>query len=281
MKLLARFRKSKETSSHKAEIVEPLSSYNPDQLVNDINQGKAKNRLFAGIELLKTIQQLESLTQHQVILECAPWLLPKLFQRAAALLEQDFDNGVAGLDRDQYSAFYEQVTFRVSDADILLKLTDKYTESQFYDLALQAEIIQSRQYGAEQLQDPSLLKKLLATSKGHDKTVYKIVKEKCNKQHELEKLYEQNQQKISKLLEVVQKHAHHGFEPLYEAKLEHLIAEWQSIQSLANSEQIKEIEEHLLICQQTVKAQQEIKHQKELLQLAKANEEGEKQQIIQ
>jgi Domain of Unknown Function (DUF349) len=89
-----------------------------------------------------------------------------------------------------------------------------------------------RQLAAERIDDADQLRRLLKEVRGRDKTVYRILKQKCDTLNEGERKAAQVTQEISSVCAALERHSHRIFDPIYVSTLEHLLTRRRSLMPL-------------------------------------------------
>ncbi|MHA7880752.1 MAG: DUF349 domain-containing protein [Saccharospirillum sp.] len=113
----------------------------------------------------------------------------------------------------------------------------KPTPDQWLQLALHGFTAQVRTYAAEHLTDPAAVEQLLKASKGRDKAVYRIAKDKQESLRAERKRLEDQEQRVNELVNAMARHATATLDPLYAGKLKNLSEQWQVMQAEATDEQ--------------------------------------------
>ncbi len=86
-----------------------------------------------------------------------------------------------------------------------------------------------RQLAAQSVTDPAQLKRLLKQLRGKDKSVYKIIRDKCDALNAQERLVAKTLSDTLAACESLERHAHRVYDPIYEATLRHFNARWQGV----------------------------------------------------
>jgi len=90
-----------------------------------------------------------------------------------------------------------------------------------------------RQLAAESIQDPAQLKQLLKQVRGKDKSVYKIIKQKCDVLRAEEQRIAQIDSDSQALCAALERHSRRDFDTLYTPSFEQLDARWRTLEAQA------------------------------------------------
>lgn len=136
----------------------------------------------------------------------------------------------------------EQLLAAETDADLLFKV------------ALKGGTVKLRQIAAQKINDKDHLAQLLKDSKGKDKTVYKIVKEKCDVFKEQERQRAATQAAIEASVQALEQHSHRPLDPQFTAKFHHLQQQWQALAETASEDLRLQAQHAIDRCQATIDA---------------------------
>jgi hypothetical protein len=90
-----------------------------------------------------------------------------------------------------------------------------------------------RQLAAQSISDPAELKGLLRQLRGKDKSVYKIIKQKCDALRAEEQRLAQIQNDIIGACESLERHSHRVYDVIYEPSFRHFQSRWQALEPQA------------------------------------------------
>lgn len=105
-----------------------------------------------------------------------------------------------------------------------------------YRLAVDGFSAQVRNAAAERLTDAGQLEALARAAKGHDKAVYRIVRDKLDAERHLQRAVQAKRDQAHNLVERLESLAAASLDPLYAGKLTALQEQWQSCQQAAEPE---------------------------------------------
>jgi hypothetical protein len=93
-----------------------------------------------------------------------------------------------------------------------------------------------RQLAAQSVSDPAELKRLLKQLRGKDKSVYKIIREKCDALNAEENRAAKTRSDAVGACESLERHSHRVHDVIYEATLRHFRARWDELEAQAEPE---------------------------------------------
>jgi len=189
-------------------------------------------------------------------LTCAvPILQQQARQRIAELIDSDIIN-LKQLTTDgmEIMAQFSVVGF-CERTELLPQLLNLSTDADFfYKIAVEGVSARLRELAVARIDDHEKLKQLLKDTKGKDKLVYNIVKEKCDAFREKEKQAENTQAEIEALCEKMEIHSKRAFDKQYTGKVNRLTDQWQLLESQTNKGIKLRVQQAILDCQKTIEA---------------------------
>jgi hypothetical protein len=90
-----------------------------------------------------------------------------------------------------------------------------------------------RQLAAKSLSEPAELKRLLKQLRGKDKSVYKIIADKCDALNAAEQRIAKTRSETVAACESIERHSHRVHDAIYEATFRHFHTRWQSLAAQA------------------------------------------------
>jgi hypothetical protein len=148
--------------------------------------------------------------------------------------------GVAGLCSDP--ALLPQVLASIGDPKQLARLVIEGASSRL------------RQLAAQSIEDPTELKDILRQVRGKDKSVYKIIKQKCDALHAEEQRIAQIESDINALCASLERHSRRVYDPLYGASLRQFEAQWKTLESQATAEIRERVHQAVDRCREVIDA---------------------------
>ena len=181
----------------------------------------------------------------------------KLQQAAKIRIASLIDDGSIVLDefsrRDMDSLVQLSIVGFCEKPDILIQVLSTHTDEAFlYQIAIEGVPARLRELAAAKIEDANQLKQLLKDTRGKDKLVYKIVKDKCDQLRDQGKQAEQIQSDIGDLCERLEAHSKRPFDKQFVGRATRMIAAWADLES-ASSEPLKSQSQlAIALCQQTI-----------------------------
>ncbi len=159
-------------------------------------------------------------------------------------------------------------------------LASQKDDALLYEVALRGASVSIRELAAKTIENPEQLKLLLKTTKGKDKLVYRIVKEKCDSHRQQLLAEEQQQKKIAALCEQIEAHSRRPFDQLFPATTQSFEQRWSAL-SVKPSEAIQlRVEQAFSQCNKVVGEQQLLQQEKENREKAIASAANEKADVL-
>ena len=181
----------------------------------------------------------------------------KLQQAAKIRIASLIDDGSIVVDefsrRDMDSLVQLSIVGFCEKPDVLTQVLSTHTDEAFlYQIAIEGVPARLRELAAAKIEDANQLKQLLKDTRGKDKLVYKIVKDKCDQLRDQEKQAEQIQVDIGDLCERLEAHSKRPFDKQFLGRATRMIAAWADLES-ASSEPLKSQSQlAIALCQQTI-----------------------------
>jgi len=156
---------------------------------------------------------------------------------------------VAELDSQALATIVEQTRDLTLGGLALATIRDEAVLEHF---AVKLPMAQLRQIAAGRLQDEEVLERVIRASKGKDKSVWRICKDKLNALREAQHQEASLEQQIADLCQSLETLSRLPYDNLYAAKLEHLQKQWQRLQHLADNEAVHRFNRAFTLCKATV-----------------------------
>ena len=246
------------------DVLEQLASADPH----------AEVRRAAIVKVINLVLLCELLAK-----ENSKELKPALQQRIAEVISDD-DNGVdpeqklKSLAELSDPALYQYV-LQNSEAHQLQMAAIEHVDDQekLEQLAIDGKVAKVRQIAASRLTDFAKLQNVANASKGKDKSVFRIVKERLDERKEEERKRQEEQAECERLCGAIESHSRTAIEPLYEPKLNHLLKQWGELESEHKPVFEERFQSALSVCQKALGEYQAEEH--------KRQQEGEKNRDAQ
>ncbi len=178
---------------------------------------------------------------------------------------------VKELDGHALVAIIEQT----QSADLgCLAIESLQDESVLENYAVKLSLAQMRQAAARKLVSEDVLERVLKASKGKDKSVWRICKDKLNELREAQDQEASIEQQIADLCKSLETLSRLPYDNLYGPKLEHLQKQWQRLQHHADNEAAQRFNRAFTLCKAVIddihneqdRLAEETKRQREALQ---------------
>ncbi len=154
-------------------------------------------------------------------------------------------------------------------------------QNELAKLALDGAISKLRQEAAEKVTDKQILQQLLKDTKAKDKTVFKIIKEKCDTFKEEEKRAAEILAGVSVAVQSLEQQSNRPFDGQFAAKLSYLVQQWEAKKSDATSELVARADQAIQKAQQTISNISAEQVAQEVQRKAEENAAQERQAHIQ
>jgi hypothetical protein len=123
-----------------------------------------------------------------------------------------------------------------ADDSHLATLFDSADSRDIVSLVTEGSSSRIRQYAAQRVTDAAELRHLLKLVRGKDKSVYKIIKQKCDELRTEEQKSVQVETNAAAACASLERHAQRIYDAVYEPTLEHFMARWRTVEPQAPPE---------------------------------------------
>ncbi|HTF83382.1 MAG TPA: DUF349 domain-containing protein [Cellvibrio sp.] len=202
-------------------------------------------------------------------------------QRLAALVDKgtlDFDQLSTQLSDP--SKLFAVMSFSRQTERLEQLLSAINDSALLYKMASEGATVKLRQIAAEKIDDREQLQFLLKETKGKDKAIYKIVKDKCDKFREEEKAIAATQTAIETLTQALVQHSQRSFDVHFTAKFQLLQQQWQPLSDQASEAQREQANQAILTCQATIDAVEAAEAEAEAKAIELASADQQRQEIL-
>jgi Domain of Unknown Function (DUF349) len=121
-------------------------------------------------------------------------------------------------------------------------------------LVIEGSSSRIRQAAAQSIEDPAELKRLLKQIRGKDKSVYKIIKQKCDALRAEEQRIAQIESDVEALCASLDRHSHRVYDPLYAASLRQFEAQWTLLEAQARPQARERVIPAIERCREVIDA---------------------------
>jgi hypothetical protein len=168
------------------------------------------------------------------------------------------------------------------DAGLLPKVLAAIDDpTELVQLALEGPGSRVRQLAAEAIHDPMQLRELLRQVRHKDKTVYKIVKQKCDALTAAERQVAEWTAETTAALESLERHARRYHDALYAPSLEHMIARWRALTPRPDPALDQQAERAIDRCREVIAAHRQLQTQKAAHDAAEAAAREERARALE
>jgi Domain of Unknown Function (DUF349) len=193
---------------------------------------------------------------------------PAAERAARARLAQLIDEGAidfsAYCDRARNQPEMFAVVALCKDANRLPQALASIQDSaQVARLVVESPSSRLRQLAAESVHDPAQLKQLLPLVRNKDKSVYKILKQKCDALNAEDRKAEEISNEIAARCTALERHSHRTYDFQYTSTFEHLKTRWHSLTTVPAADIEQRAREAIKRCEEVSQA-----HLRELAQRA-------------
>jgi hypothetical protein len=119
-------------------------------------------------------------------------------------------------------------------------------------LVIEGSSSRIRQLAAQTIEDPAELKRLLKQIRGKDKSVYKIVKQKCDALRAAEQRIAQIETDVDTLCASLERHSHRVYDALYAPSLRQFEAQWTLLEAQAGPQARERVIPAIDRCRQVI-----------------------------
>lgn len=210
-------------------------------------------------------QEKDNSVRHRAI----EHLLTTVAQTAAGI-DPVFRNMLGSLDSQALASIIDQTKNATLGMLALEQLND---ENVLEHYALNLPVAQMRQAAAQKLQSEDVLERVVKGSKGKDKSVWRICKDKLGAMRAEQQQEASIEQQIHDICQHIDTLARLPYDNLYAARVEHLQKQWQRLQHHADNEAVHRFNRAFTLCKATVddihneqnRQQEEVARQREAL----------------
>jgi hypothetical protein len=122
-----------------------------------------------------------------------------------------------------------------------------------------------RQLAAQRLDDPTELKQLLKQLRGKDKSIYKIIKQKCDALRAEDQRIAQIESDLHALCASLERHSHRIYDPIYVPSFEQFETRWRALEARAAPQLRERADRAIEGCREVI-----ARHQRQVAEQAEA-----------
>lgn len=189
-------------------------------------------------------QEKDNSVRHRAI----EHLLTTVAQTAAGI-DPVFRNMLSSLDSQALVSIIDQTKNATLGMLALEQLND---ENVLEHYALNLPLAQMRQAAAQKLKSEEALERVIKASKGKDKSVWRICKDKLGAMRAEQQQEASIEQQIQDICQHIETLSRLPYDNLYAARVEHLQKQWQRLQHHADNEAVQRFNRAFTLCKATV-----------------------------
>jgi hypothetical protein len=224
-----------------------------DALVAVIKSGEDEQIRIAAIQKITDQDILLSLAGITETSNLSASVQKSAKQRIASLIDTGAIDGLQLSQRINDKMALFALLGLTSNSDLFTQVFNSINDqTELAKFALEGSTSKLRQAAAEKITDKQLLQQLLKDTKTKDKTVFKIIKEKCDAFKEEEKHAADILAAVTNAVQVLEQHSNRPFDGQYSAKFSYLLQQWENKKSDATSELIARAEQAIAKSEATI-----------------------------
>jgi hypothetical protein len=259
MKLFSRlFSKTPPSPPTLEERIAILNAGSADLLTETALHDKEENLRVAAIDKLSDGEALRGLAGFGSSIAGTAITHPPEVERAArARIARLIDEGAINFSAYCDSARNRPEMFAVAalckDLSRLPQaLASIQDPAQIAKLVVENPSSRLRQLAAESIRDPAQLRQLLAQVRNKDKSVYKILKQKCDALNAEDRKAEEIRNEIAALCAALERHSHRTYDSLYTSGFEHLKTRWHTLTTPAAADIDQRARQAIKRCEEVI-----------------------------
>jgi hypothetical protein len=259
MKLFSRlFSKTPPSPPTLEERIAMLTAGSPDLLTETALHGKEENLRAAAIEKLPDGEALRGLAGFGGSIAGTAITHPPEVERAArARMARLIDEGAINFSAYCDSARSQPEMFAVATlckdpGRLPQALASIQDPAQIAKLVVESPSSRLRQLAAESIRDPAQLRQLLPQVRNKDKSVYKILKQKCDALNAEDRKAEEIRNEITARCAALERHSHRTYDSQYTAGFEHLKTRWETLATPAAADIDQRARQAIKRCEEVI-----------------------------
>jgi Domain of Unknown Function (DUF349) len=140
---------------------------------------------------------------------------------------------------------------------------------QVEQLVVESPSSRLRQLAAQAIENPDQLRRLIKQVRSKDKSVYKILKQKCDALNAQDRKIQELANEVNALCESLERHSHRSYDALYEPSFAHLAARWRKFADQQDSATQLRAHEAISRCREVIRAREQWVAQQEDQRIAR------------
>jgi hypothetical protein len=259
MKLFSRlFSKTPPSPPTLEERIAILSAGSADLLTETALHGKEENLRTAAIDKLPDGEALRGLAGFGSSIAGTAIAHPPEVERAARVrMARLIDEGAINFSAYCDSARNQPEMFAVAalckdPGRLKQALASIQDPAQVAKLVVENPSSRLRQLAAESIRDPAQLRQLLPQVRNKDKSVYKILKQKCDALNAEDRKAEEIRNEIAAVCAALERHSHRTYDSLYSSGFEHVRTRWHALTTPAAADIDQRAREAIKRCEEVI-----------------------------
>lgn len=279
------FGKKTQVSSHIKTVEKKttnLESLSLDALVSVIQSGDDEQTRVAAVQKITDQTTLFSLAGINQTSTVSAGVQKAAKQRIANLVDDGQISGqsLATATDDKMALF--SLLGLIKNQDLFENAFSAITdETELAKFALEGSTSKLRQRAADKITDKNILQQLARDTKTKDKTVFKIVKEKCDAFKEEDKRIADIQAAVIAVVQSLEQQSHRPYDGQFGAKVAYLISQWDAKKADAVADLAARAQVAIAKCQATIDSISAEQAAEEMQRKAEANIATERQTHIE
>ena len=233
----------------------------------------------APVGIVAALQDGPVLRGQAGLMDGAPPAEPALTHDAQVRIAQLIDAGnidFAELSTEANGGALLSIAGLCADQRYLSTLLDGADPKRIAALVTDGSSSRIRRFAAERIEDPVELRHLLKQFRGKDKSVYRIIKQKCDALRIEEQKSFQVESNAAAACASLERHGHRIYDAVYEPTLEHFTVRWLALEQHATAEIQRRARHALDRCREIV-----AEHARQLAEHAQRRAFEESQRVAQ
>jgi hypothetical protein len=259
MKLFSRlFSKTPPSPPTLEERIAILNAGSADLLTETALHGKEENLRAAAIDKLPDGEALRRLAGFGSSIAGTAITHPPEVERAArARMARLIDDGAINFSAYCDDARNQPEMFAVAalckdPGRLPQALASIQDPAQIAKLVVENPSSRLRQVAAESIRDPAQLRQLLPQVRNKDKSVYKILKQKCDALNAEDRKAEEIRNEIAAVCAALERHSHRTYDSLYSSGFEHLKTRWHTLPTPAAADIDQRARQAIKRCEEVI-----------------------------
>jgi Domain of Unknown Function (DUF349) len=254
----------------------PATLETPDRILSVAMGNDTDDLRVAAIDKLPYGDSLRELARLSVLHDkAAVSPVPAVLERAAQIrIAQLIDSGAVDFAEFCTRAENRSAMFAVAalckGAECLPQALASVAETeQVEQLVVESPSSRLRQLAAQRIENPEQLRRLIRQVRSKDKSVYKILKQKCDALNAQDRKLQELSYEVNALCESLERHSHRTYDALYEASFAYLATRWLAFADQPEPSIQRRAQQAISRCHEVVAAREQWVAQQEAQRIAR------------